>query len=166
MSIFQLGLDGLLGQLNEGPGKVAIPPNAVLSYLQLGKGKKEGPRWLNIGYRSIQGERRLELGEENSLPTTTAPEHDGGSAPIHVPEGTIVSALQLGGGSLTAWYRRVVSPANFKLGPEEKGVGTKEPHDNGGGNPARKDGYTITGFQWLKDPDQTLALNLWYRQVL
>src|SRR5438093_12606019 len=101
MSKFQLAPDVLLGQLNEGTGKVSIPPNAVLSYLQLGKARREGPRWLNIGYRSVQaGVRKLELGEEeSSLPTTTAPKNYGGSAPIHVPEGTIVSALQLGGGS-------------------------------------------------------------------
>jgi hypothetical protein len=161
----QLGPEVSLGQLTEGPQKVSIPPNAVLSRLQLGKGEKKGPRWLNIGYRTIEGERRLELGEENLLPTTTAPAHDGGSGPIHVPEGTVVSALQLGGGSLSVWYRRVESPAEFKLGPEERGPGTKEPADNGAGNVASKDRYIMTGFQWQKDPDGQLALNLWYRQV-
>jgi hypothetical protein len=166
MQNIQLGPEVSLGQMNEGPGKISIPQNAVLSRLQLGKGEKSGPRWLTVGYRSIQGERKLELGEENMLPTTIAPAHDGGSAPIHVPEGTIVSALQLGSGSLSVWYRKVVSPANFKLGPEENGTGTKEPADNGGGNTAGKDGYTMTGFQWLKDPDGQLALNIWYRPVL
>jgi hypothetical protein len=72
--IYQLGPEASLGQMSEGPGKVSIPPNAVLSRLQLGKGEKDGPRWSNIGYRSIQsGVRQLELGEESMLPTTIAP---------------------------------------------------------------------------------------------
>jgi hypothetical protein len=165
--IYPLGPEVPLGQMSEGPGKVSIPPNAVLSSLQLGKGQKDGPRWLNLGYRNIQGGvRQLELGEESMLPTTIAPASNGGSAPIHAPEGTIVSALQLGSGSLSVWYRKVTSPANFKLGPEEAGPRTKEPHDNGGGNVVSKDRYTITGFQWQKDRDGTLALNIWYRPVL
>jgi hypothetical protein len=166
MQNVQLGPEVSLGQVNEGPGKTSIPQNAVLSRLQLGKAEKKGPRWLIVGYRSIQGERKLELGEENSLPSTIAPADHGGSAPIHVPEGTVVSALQLGGGSLTVWYRKVVSPADFKLGPEGNDTGTKEPPNNGGGNIAGKDGFTMTGFQWLKDPDGQLALQIWYRQVL
>ncbi|WP_157449850.1 hypothetical protein [Bradyrhizobium sp. ARR65] len=162
----QLGPAVPLGQMAEGTGKVSIPPNAILSHLQLGKVDRPGPRWLQIQYRTIQGEKEWQLGEENSLPATTPPSTHGGSAPIHVPEGSIVSALQLVGGSLYVWYRRVEAPAKFKLGNEEYGVGTKEPPDNGGGNIASKDGYTMTGFQWLKDPDGQLALNIWYRPVL
>jgi hypothetical protein len=166
MPNFQLGPETSLGQMGEGPQKVSIPDNFVLSSLQLGKGAKHGPRWLIVGCRNVLGDRRLELGQENSLPTTTAPKNNGGSAPVHVPEGTIVSALQLGSESLTVYYRRVVSPINFQLGSEETGPATKEPSNNGGGNVARKDGCTITGFQWLKDPDGQLALLLWYRAVL
>jgi hypothetical protein len=165
-AVIQLGPEVPLGQVNEGPGKTSIPPNSVLSGLQLGKTAKEGPRWLNVGYRTIQGQYELKLGAENSLPTAAPPKNNGGGNPIHVPEGSIVSDLQLGSSALTVWYSKVESPSDFKLGPEVKGVGTKEPHDNGGGNKAGQDGYTITGFQWLKDPDGTLALNLWYRQVL
>jgi hypothetical protein len=110
----------------------------------------------------------LELGDENQLPVTIAPAGDGGSAPIHVPQGTIVSALQLRGGTLSIWYRRVNDPVEFNLGDEVKGQGpenTREPPNNGGGNAAFKDGYTMTGFQWLKDHDGQLTLFVWYRRV-
>jgi hypothetical protein len=162
---YELNPEVSLGQANEGPDKVSIPGNALLSSLQLGKGEKKGPRWLNVGYRTIKGERRLELGEEAMLPATVAPDSNGGSAPIHVPDGCIVSAFQLGGGSLSIWYKRIVSPVDFTLSPERPGLGTKEPNDNGDGNKAFIDGFTLTGFQWMKDRDGTLALNIWYRQV-
>ena len=161
-----LGPEVFLGQLNEGP-KVSIPPNALLTGLQLGKVAKPGPRWLNIYYRDNQGSFQLKLSNEYLLPSIVAPKNSGGSGTIHVPEGSIVSALQLGGESLTAWYCKVTSPSTFKLGPEEydKEKGTKEPKENGGGKQVSWDGYTMTGFQWMKDPDGTLALHIWYRQV-
>lgn len=164
----QLGPEVLLGQLNEGQ-KVSIPPNSLLTGLQLGKEAKHGPRWLNITYRSVLGDFQLQLGNEHLLPTIVAPKNGGGSGKIHLPEGTIFSALQLGGELLTAWYCKVNSPSKFTLGPEEydKAKGTKEPDDNGGGNQASWDGYTMSGFQWMKDPGGggTLALHIWYRRV-
>jgi hypothetical protein len=140
----------------------------LLTSLQLGKVAKKGPRWLNVGYRTIKGERRLELGDESLLPTTIAPESNGGSAKISVPDECVVSSFQLGGGSLSVWYKRVVSPTDFKLSleTEQPGPNTKEAPDNGGGELASIDGYTMTGFQWEKDPDGQLDLRIWYRQVL
>jgi hypothetical protein len=79
-----LGPEVLLGQLNEGPQKVPIPANSVISRLQLGKGA-----------RSL---RRMFLKE------------------------LLFPCLN--------WVA----------------------------NAASKDGYTITDFQWLKDPDETLHL--------
>jgi hypothetical protein len=162
---YELNPEVTLGQATEGPDKVSIPSNALLTSLELGKGKKEGPRWLTVGYRTIKGERKLELGDEGLLPVTIAPKNNGGSAPIHVPDKCVVSAFQLGGGSLSIWYKRIVTPDDFALGPERQGPGTKEPPDNGHGDLARLDGFTLTGFQWQKDPDGQLALNLWYKQV-
>jgi hypothetical protein len=169
--LIKFGAELSLGQMTEGPQKVSIPPNAILSGLQLGKDNMNGPRWLNVWYRNNEGARKLELApDEAALPTTTAPACCGGSAPIHIPDGTIVSAFQLGGGSLTVWYRTVASPLPaFKLGPDNTrpaDASTKEPYNHGGGNRVSKEGYTIAGFQWLKDRDGTLALNVWYRQIL
>ena len=164
-AVIQLGPEVSAGQLSEGAAKTSIPPNAVLTSLQLGKTAKEGPRWLNVGYRIIQGQYELKPGDEDSAGTAVAPANYGGSNKIQAPEGTIVSALQLGSGALTIWYRKVNSPSDFKLGPEAPGARTKEPYNNGGGGMARQDGYTMTGFQWQKDPDGSLALNIWYRQI-
>lgn len=167
MPIFQLGPENLLGQLTEG-ARAAIPPNAIMFSLQLGKIASSTSRWLNIGYKSILGQK-IELGEEFALPTIIAPASNGGSALAHVPVGTIVSALQLGNASLTVSYRQIISPTAFQLGDEIQGVGklenTKEPHTEGGGDQARKDGYTMTGFQWKRDPDEDLTLLIWYRQL-
>lgn len=164
--VTQLGPEVALGQVNEGVGKASIPPNSLLTSLQLGKTARTGPRWLNVGYSPIQGAFQLALGDENVLPVAIPPPSNGGGPNIHAPEGTIVSALLLGPSALTVFYRKVNSPASFKLGPEALGVGTKEPHDNGGGGTARQNGDTITGFQMQKDPDGTLSLRIWYRPVL
>jgi hypothetical protein len=156
--------------------RTPLPPNSVLSSLVLGKAATDGPRWLVVGYKTNQGEEELELDQqEDALPMIIAPADHGGSGEIHVPQvlasrrqdekAAIVSALQFGGQTLTVWYRRVVAPENFGLGPEEPGPGTKEPENNGEGEKATKEGYTITGFELQKDPDGTLELKLWYRQV-
>jgi hypothetical protein len=170
-SIFKLGLETVLAKLSEGD-RVSIPSDSVLTSLQLGVGRGVwgAGRWLVVASRDVE-DVKLKLRGENPVPTIiTAPGHDGGSAVYHVPQGTIVSALQLGSGpSLTIWYREVESPSNFQLGPEVKGMFSKEPPDNGGGARAHQDGYTITGFQWLKDAAPPIgghvALHLWYRQV-
>ena len=167
MPIIQLGPETLLGLLIEGSAKTSIPQYSVLTGLQLGKTAKDGPRWLNIKYRSILNDRRWDLGEEDLLPQLIAPEDNGGSGPIHVPEGSVITAIQLGGVSLTIWYRKIDSPDNYKLGGEEFGATTSEPPDNGGGNFVSKDGYTITGFEWIRDfPDKQLHLTIWHRPLL
>jgi hypothetical protein len=162
MPIIQLGPKVWL--LPSAGTKVSVPPNGLLTHLQLETGRPQ-PSWLRSAYRSIQGER-LELGEEHWRAATTAPGDDGGSAPIHAPEGSVVSALELDAESLSIWCCKYLSPANFKLGPEEEGIGTKEPRSSGKGNIATKDGCTMTGFQLLKDPYGTLAIKIQYRQVL
>lgn len=162
MSRPTVGQEASLGRLYEGFRGSSLPDNAVLTSLQLGKDAKDGPRWLEIGYRVVS---TLELGEERELAVAFPPAHDGGGAPIHVPEACIVSTLRLGYHSLSVAYRPITHPPEVKLGGEVEGTGTKEPHDNGGGNKAGKDGCLITGFQWLKDPDGTLSLKLWYRQI-
>jgi hypothetical protein len=167
MSTYQLGPETPLGQLAEDQAKTSIPPNAVLSSFQLGKTARPGPRWINVGYKMVELDpgRNLTYDDEDSLPPIIAPDSFGGSAAIHVPEGAVVSSLALGAEKLFVWYRKILAPANF-LGPEVQGMGTKEPENNGGGQRATEDGSTLTGFQWLKDPDGTLALQIWYRPVL
>jgi hypothetical protein len=169
MPAIHLGPETRLTRLTEGSGKVSVPPNAVLAAFQLGKDDPDGPRWLEVFFSNIQGPDQLELGpEEFSLGSITPPAHDGGSGVLHVPEGTVVSAIQLSGGpSFTVWYRKHVFPDTFKLGPEVLSyAGTKEPTHDGGGSTARKVGHTMTGFEWLRDPDSTTALSIWWRPVL
>jgi hypothetical protein len=169
MSRFSLGEpEGSLGRMGEGSERVALPGNTLLVGLQLGKNDVHGPRWLVMSYRPVVGEGRLELSQqENLLPRITAPDHSGGSGEVHVPEGHVISSLQLGGVSLSVGYRKIESPATFHLGPEEPGPQTKEPSHDGGGGKATKAGYTITGFELQRDnPDRVVSLKIWYRPVL
>lgn len=167
MPTIRLGPETSLGQLAEGAIKTSIPQYSVLTGLQLGKAAKDGPRWLNIKYRDILNERKWDLGEESLLPAAIAPEDNGGSGEIHVPEGSVITAIQMGAGSLSIWYRKIIAPDTYKFGPEEFGATTSEPPDNGGGNFVSKDGYTMTGFQWIRDdPDKQLHLKIWFRPLL
>lgn len=167
----KLGPENRLLRVTENSGKISVPPNSVLTAFQLGKDAPSGPRWLEVFYRTVLGDSALELGqEEYSFGSITPPSHDGGSGNLHLPEGTVISAIQLGGGpSFTVWYRKHINPANFTLGPEVAGKfpneNTKEPAHDGGGNIARKEGHTMTGFQWLRDPDGQTALLLWWRPI-
>ena len=171
MSIFKLGLEIEIAHLSEGDS-VSIPPNSVLTKLQLGvtRGDWGAARWLRVFSRDVE-DVILELRDQNPVPgTITVPNEYGGSGVYQVPPGTIVSALTLSSPpSLAIWYREVELPVNFVLGPEQKGMGTKEPAVGGGGGAAHWDGYTITGFQWQKDAAPPIgghvALHLWYRQV-
>jgi hypothetical protein len=168
MPTIEWGQEEPLGQMREGTPKVSLPQNSVLTSLRLGKEKKNGPRWLDVRYKTghVEGGRPLVLGEENQLPTIIAPHNSGSSGRIDVPaEGNIVSALQLGGQALSVWYRKVETPVNFKLGPDKKDGWTTEPADNGAGTIAAMDGYTITGFSWQKDPDGQLHIHIWYTQL-
>jgi hypothetical protein len=143
--------------------KFSFPMNTVLTTLQLGK-FRGGKEWLTAGFRTIEG---FELvGDEIGLLTIVAPRSNGGSGFVHSPEGYVLSGLLIDGLTLTAWCRRVKLPNNFCLGAEKKGQGTKEPRSNGGGNFAHEDGSIITGLQWMRDRDGTMALNLWYRPIV
>jgi hypothetical protein len=176
MPITHLGPEVPLGRVKQpdtGHGAstyAELPLNALLCRLQLGWDGEAGTRWLNVAYRSLVGGGTFELGGDVGQFEIYPPPVGGGSAPAHVPEGSILYAIGLSGGwhpTLLVAYRGITSSTNFKLGPEELGPGSKEPADNGGGPVAKMDGYTITGFQWQEDPgDGQLGLTLWYRKVL
>lgn len=147
--------------------KFSFPMNTVLTSLQLGQ-FRGGKEWLTAGFTAMTG---LELvGDEIGLLPIEAPRSNGGSGFIHTPKGYVLSSLMIDGyrghTALTAWCRRVKQPNSLCLGAEKQGTGTKEPRSNGGGNLAHEDGSIITGLQWMKDRDGTLALNLWYRPIV
>lgn len=163
---------GRLKQPATGIGSLAIekpPEHLVLSSLQLGWDGDPGTRWLNVGAKHFHGSGPLGLTDLKSV-TATPPPSSGGGNIVKIPEGTLVYSLRLYAGeepTLEINYATVILPAEFKLGAEEEGPGTKEPYNNGGGQVAAKDGCTITGFQWNKDKsDHQLSLRFWYRPVL
>jgi hypothetical protein len=149
--------------------RVSLPKNALLTDLVLGVIRSsDNPkyRWLRCGCRTLVY-KPLQLEEEKFLGTIVAPAHDGGSDQLSVPDGSVVSAIEIVDlYSLSIWYRQYIGPADFKLGPERPGIPTKEPRSQGDGNEATVGGCTMTGFQLQKDPDQTLAIKIMYRPVL
>jgi hypothetical protein len=160
---YKLGPIVLMPQYFEGP-KIPIPSNSMLTQMMLGKNAKDGPRYLKLGCSSIE-ETELKLGEEYSLPPAIPP-FDGGGNVVHIPAGTIVSALELGSLSLTIWYRKVTSPPELLSEDEVRGRATYEPENNGDGDIRSMPNSTMTGFQWERHADRGfVGLNIWYRAL-
>lgn len=166
MPAYPLGPEISLGQLHG--SRADIPPNSLLSGLQIGKGEDVDDHWLQAYYRTLTqlGERNLELADpELALPTITAPASNGASGTVHVPDGCIVTALQFGGESLSVFYKRVQYPPELTFGPEQQSLWTKEARSGGGGVIAEALGCMLTGFQLHKDPDKTLSLQIWFKAL-
>ena len=164
MPAYQLGPETELGLLQG--SRADVPPNSVLTGLQLGKGD-DGNHWLRVWYRTLDlGDQNLNLAEpELALPAIGAPDAWGGSGTVHVPDKCILTALQFGGEFLSVWYKRVTYP-DIAFGPEQQSLWTKEARSGGGGQLAEAIGCMLTGFQLHKDPDKTLSLQIWYKAIL
>ncbi|OWO89698.1 hypothetical protein B5E41_30115 [Rhizobium esperanzae] len=168
---YKLGPTVAMPQFFEGPTKISIPPNSLLTRLQLGKSAKNGPRFLNLGCSTIQhsatGKKTsITLDEEFTLPPAIPPT-DGGGNIVNIPAGTVVSALELGSLSLTIYYRNVSKPEDLLSEDEVRGDAAYEPDNNGGGNTVSKQNSTMTGFQWERHADRGfVGLNIWYRAIL
>jgi hypothetical protein len=170
MPIFKLGREKRIALLSDGT-ETSIDEDSVLTKLQLivGRGELGFTRQLQVFSREIVGVR-LRLRHPRGPEGISAPSHNGYSDELHVPEGSIVSRLGFGNeAALNIWYREIEAPGNFVLGREKKGMWTREPADNGGGDEAHWDGHTITGFRWQKDAAPPkggqATLHLWYREV-
>jgi hypothetical protein len=152
-------------------GQVLFPnllTGLVLGVYRTGEGAEINDRWLRCGTRPLVGQT-LQFGDEQFLGTISElTQHDGGTVRLSVPDGSVVSSIGLTKDlwGLSVWYRPYIGPADFKLGPEQPGVPAKEPRDNGEGKLATQDGCIMSGFQLMKDPDQTLAIEIMYRPVL
>lgn len=164
MAGYSLGTELEFGNLQG--GRVDVPPKSVLTGIQLGKDENDN-HWLRVWYRPINlGDQNLELEEpEKAMATITAPESNGGSAADHTPDNCVITAIQFGGESLSVWYKRIVSPKDIVIGPEQQSLWTKEARSGGGGQLAEALGCMLTGFQLHKDPDKTLSIQIWYRTI-
>ena len=141
-----------------------LPTNSALTQLQLVKAYS-GSRDFNCGGQELL-ETNLEVSREYSSTVIVPPVNDGGSERINVPENAFVSVVEYGGDDgFRIWYKTILRPTNFSFGEEVEGRDTKEPRSDGGGTLASFERHIMTGFQWMKDPDGTLAMRVWYRPV-
>jgi hypothetical protein len=164
---YPLGPEKDLGGVLQG-ARADIPPNSVLTGLQLGKGDYgDDDHWLRVWYRTLDfGEENMDLEEpELALPPITAPDAWGGSGTVHVPDNCILTAIQFGGETLSIWYKRIISPKDIAFGPEQQSLWTKEARSGGGGQLAEALGCTLTGFQLHKDPDKQMSIQIWYKTI-
>lgn len=159
--------------------KYSLPENFLLTNLTLCCERAEksiSKRWLKVGFRPLVGEPLKLDPEEKSLGFAAAPASNGGSLVLRVPDGCVISKLQIVGktAGIAVWYRQILGPTNFKLGPESPisqgqvrpGFDTKEPRSDGEGYEASQAGSIMTALQILKDPDATWSILIAYRPVL
>ena len=168
----QFGQEKFLVQIHEhGHQPTIFPPDGLVTALRYGRDPDGATiifHHLEVWMSPIVGISQLQFdnsfaGQDRAVPHEGLPGNH-----VALPESGawgswVFSPPNIG---LTlSWPGKVTNPG-FALGPELEGQGSKCPHNGGAGEIARKPGSAITAIQYTNDPDGTLGLRVFYRELL